>query len=457
MALLIAWQIGLWIDLPFPNGDGIWSLSQTFSLLRGEFLKSTFGHNYWPIVQVQYLYSVFTAPFYGLYHMLFMHMEYSIFVFNELLLVFLLWLLYRLLTEAKNASPLFVFVSLVCVFTSPYSMNLRPELLNIVGMVLVLFVLRKYGKEPSIKWIVITALLTVLVGIVHPIGGILTIILVGLFGWRHKFQIPFYWKYVGGVVLGLLILYVPIVAIDVRSWLSQMMVFSAGGADSHTFSPELVKKYFFLAPGLPALYLVALWTNRGKGSLSELLVFCSLLLVFAFLGRSYYFPYLTVFIFWRFSELQKCELRPILAFLFAAISPFMSHYVPTVQQLENRAYVRGFKESLDVVRNYADYSESHRVWVTGQLAMPVIDRPGARLYVPSYVKLAGQPMRFQNGDILFYMGTPEKDKKLWTNLGMPQDSLAMERTIGPISGLLRADEFFSGRTEELSLWNIRKR
>ena len=40
LSLLLFWKLSLFIWLPYPNGDGPWSLGHTFSIIQGEFFKN---------------------------------------------------------------------------------------------------------------------------------------------------------------------------------------------------------------------------------------------------------------------------------------------------------------------------------------------------------------------------------------------------------------------------------
>lgn len=43
---------------PYPNIDGPWALSHTFSILNGDFFKSNFAHSYMGFYNLPYMYGL---------------------------------------------------------------------------------------------------------------------------------------------------------------------------------------------------------------------------------------------------------------------------------------------------------------------------------------------------------------------------------------------------------------
>src|ERR1700704_2147824 len=85
LLVLVLWKIILFIVFPFPGIDGVWSLSHTLSILRGNFFKSEFGHSFLEVFNYPYLFGLINVPFYA--RMIFG--VYQIFVVSTVFIVLL--------------------------------------------------------------------------------------------------------------------------------------------------------------------------------------------------------------------------------------------------------------------------------------------------------------------------------------------------------------------------------
>src|ERR1043166_6562096 len=83
--LLLLWKALLMFYFPYPNIDGPWALSHTFSILNGNFFKSSFAHSYMGFYNIPYMYGLLTAPLYAAFTNTSL-MPYSIFNINLILI-----------------------------------------------------------------------------------------------------------------------------------------------------------------------------------------------------------------------------------------------------------------------------------------------------------------------------------------------------------------------------------
>lgn len=190
--LLILWKFLLFIDLPYPNYDGPWALSHTFSVLRGQFLESTFAYDFWVPYQLPPAYGFLSGLFFLILHPL--SNVYSIFIYNIVLITMAIILSNTYLNRKSIKSyplKLIIFVSLL---TTTDIYNQRYELLNINLLLLLLILLDVNYKYLSNMRIAIISFLIATIGLIHPVGGFFAVCLSISIAVNRKFNIVFYIK-----------------------------------------------------------------------------------------------------------------------------------------------------------------------------------------------------------------------------------------------------------------------
>ncbi|CAN5559791.1 hypothetical protein BH23BAC1_BH23BAC1_21760 [soil metagenome] len=449
--LLFIWRFLIILDLPAPGADGPFFISKTFSLLRGSFFQNTFAYNYMQPDLAPYMYGLIISPFYGL----FPDVTYSIFIFNFLVLIgitaSLLYFFY-----IKRGIPVWVkALAILSIWISPYSYSLRPELFNIFLIIINFIFLYRYFQSQKILFLICSAILTTIIGLVHPVAGVFTVLATSLYFLEKKLPFKRYISW-GALIVGLLcIIYLPIILIDPEHW--ALYFFEKNIVeDNHTFNPQLILKYIFFNPLLFALYIsiIPYWTS--KNLLKEILYLFIITLVLALFGRSYYYPYLGIFMILRISELSFYEYKmPAVMYAVLLISPFFTHYLPTIQQLENREYTRKFRTILKEVEDYGETAEENQVWVPASLCMPIIEKPGTRLHYNFYYLIAPSRIELYEGDRILVTSKSEINY-IFRNVQHSKEDLEVTPIIPEVSqGLVTSSSFFRKRANPIGLWEIK--
>jgi hypothetical protein len=260
---------------------------------------------------------------------------------------------------------------------------------------------------------------------------------------------------VWGAVLALIlcIIYLPISLIDIDHWIKYFFEKNIV-EDNHTFNPELVLKYILYNPLLFALYIsiIPFWTK--KNLFKELFFLFIITLVLALFGRSYYYPYLGIFMIWRISELTFDHYKvPALIILILIISPVYTHYLPTFQQLENNEYSRKFRSILSEVKGYRNIADTQQVWLPSSICMPIIDKSGARLHYNFYL-IAPSRIALNEGDKILVTSQSEINY-IYRNIVHEKDDLEINNVIPESDkGLLSASFSLNKRSTPIGLWEI---
>ena len=450
----------MWLYLPLPVGDGVQSLSHTYSILRGDFLHSNFLHHWMEIFQLPYTYGVVTAP---LMYLL---------PFDPLNDYFVVSLVFPLLTAVITymllaASPArhsrtFAALAALLVFLYPNLWFMRPESIAVPLLLLTLFVLRPYHQPLRLLTLVGSAFFVVVAGLAHPIGGVIGVLMVTLIAlenrWRWKRLLAFYLL----TTLFLALLYLPIILISVDQWVENFIGFftqeERRGAETLAGLINTLPR--FIAWGLPLLflYIYALLQSRrrpGMWLLKEV-VFAALFAMPIILGgKGAYFMYLLVFILWRLAVLPSPVSIPVpITVILLIIAPFWTHYFPTFQNLENPRYGETVRAIAAEVDAYSNRTEPGMVWVSTQIGMPIIDETYSRIILNYYaVRRYPQPLPVNDGDVFLYMWASDTNI-IRDNYALPSDAVQTEVLIEPVRGLLTFESLLRERLPNLGLWRI---
>jgi hypothetical protein len=456
VVLLMAWKAVLWLDLPQPGADPVWYLSQTFSLLRGEWMRSAFGHHPIDPYPLPYMYGVLSLPFFKV----FPWREYSIGVWSLLLIGLVVFFALRFLEISGIQSVPVKLIVIASILGSPYLYGPRPEVLNIALMFCGLVWLRSHEGEPR-RAIEVgrLAFLSAIIGLVQPVGGYFFVAIVILFGLQHGFSVRFYVTYFLTTGIILAIAYGPVVLADPPHWFENFFNRFSEGDSRGYIDPLLFVKHSVYTPFIYVPYIVGLVRQSNpRRILLEIVIFAVAVIILLPFSRSYYYPYIMVFIVWRLSPHAGDKFPQWLAILVVLAAPFFTHYWPSVQQLENREYVATYRMSLNKLSVYSQIAEEHTLWVPSAFGMPVIQYIGSRLYFSYYRTFFGEGIHLRPEDVI--LAQTQADLQIAISLVGPEwteHDLEVRQIVPETSmGLLRLNPFM-GRSERIALWEVRLR
>lgn len=392
-ALLILWKLILFIDLPYPNLDGPWQLSHTFSILSGQFFLSSFAYDFWIPFQFPPLYGILSSLYFMILHPI--SKIYSIFFYNIVLIFSAVILSNIFLDKKKIHSYSFKLIIFLSLITTTDIYNQRLELLNINILLILIIILDSQKPSLTNLNIFLTSLITAAAGLVHPVGGFFAVCLCTFIAFTKRFELMFFIKYYLILLLILIISYVPIIMLDYNVWYRNFFTFylSSEGEDPHKFYYLRIFKYFIISPSsfLPYIYLLFPGNFRFKTILKEFLILTAFLFLISLFGRYYYFPYIYIFIIWRISTYYKEELKLnyYAAVFLLIISPLSTHYIPSISQFLNRSYAENFRNVINYVNEKNYFADYQKVFISTPISMPLIEYQNSRLLVgeyPTYLK-----------------------------------------------------------------------
>jgi hypothetical protein len=453
LLFLVAWKALLWYDLPLPNGDAVWVLSQTFSLLRGDLLSSPFGQPNFTPYQFPYMYAVISAPFYALIPT----EKYSVFIVNIIFWLILIFSVYYLFRRSKVTFST-TALTISALLTNTYFLNGRTELVSSILLVGIVYVL--WNQEPPIPFLtqLVVATLAGMCGLIHPVHGVFAVLFVLVIA--HQKRLGFRFIVYFCVLLGFVVVlaYGPVILVNVENWFDSYTEFLE--REPRSMQIGHLAKFISLSPTIFVVYSLGMiltrWPDRPAPNwqgliLNELLPFALMVILLLQFGRSYYLPLLVPFIVWRLLAMPRFHIPPLLLVPLMLATPMLSHYLPTIQQLENREYVDTFNEAFAIADSYSSVAEEHHVWASAQLGMAVIDEENSRFFTPITAPPDG--ITLEPGDVILFM-EPGEPSNFTINSDLPEDQFQIRELIPPTRGLLTIDSLFRERTSEIGLWEI---
>lgn len=456
--ILIAWKTALWLVLPLPTVDGGQSLSHTYSILRGDFLHSSFWHHWMNIFQLPYGYGLFTAPLMGLLPFGTLHNFYAASLILTLSTAALTYGL--LVTPSTGRSRTFAAVAAAALFVYPQLWALRPESITLPLLLIGLLLVRQ--TLPRLIAVIGSALVIVFAGLTHPIGGLIGVLILTFTAlenrWHWKVLIAFY----EFVVLFLALFYLPVILIDVDLWVYNFLGFFTreeprGFATLNILRGDLPR---FLGWGAPLVFLYVRglwlsWRQAGYSPMRDGWFAAIILIVILAGGGGSYFTYLLVFMLWRLSVMPRGNvISAPLVVVVLLIAPLWTHQFPTFQQLENPQYGETVRAVMNKVDAYSGRNEPGLVWVSTRIGLPIIDEPYSRV-IANYVALGRypQPITINDADQVLYM-TPDEADILFDNYALTPETVQTEIVIPPVRGLLTFESLLRQRLPDIGLWRV---
>ena len=392
--LLLGWKLTLNYICPVPVLDGVWTLSQTFSLLRGHLLESSFAHGHIQPYLFPYGYAVLSAPFYALWHG-----PMSLFVFNTGLAL-AAYLLLKAYYRRQGASRLLRWFVAVGVAGGYYFYSQRCEAM-VLPLIVILFMLISRRSSVRFKLEIIGAgLVTAVIGIIHPVHGFLaiTIVTIELIAGRRIRNLLLFYLY---VALFVFIIYGPVVAIDPHYWWSSLWHYETKNIGAAKSSPLYLAGYSIFYNPLPFIFMFIGLIGARRVVLRELLPVVLLVLIASYFNRHYYLSVVVVYIMLRlplyFASARVPRFQYVLLFLFA---PIWSHYSPTIKYIENPEDGRTAKKILALVESTRDLPDDKKRLISGRFSMPIIDMPNSVMLFFTYSDFFGRRIRLGAGDLV---------------------------------------------------------
>jgi hypothetical protein len=458
LAVLILWKIALWLNLPLPTTDGVQSLSHTFSLMRGQPLLSTLWHNWMPIYQLPYGFSLAAFPLMALLPFGLTHNYFAASLLFALAAGAAAWFLVR---SNRAADRVTAALAALAVFVYPHLWVMRPESVTIPLLLVTLGLIRRAADPPRPPLLALIGLLIAYAGIAHPLGGLIGTI--ALTGAAFERRWPLRRLFGAYALIGLFAaaLYLPVVLIDVGQWVENFLGFFTreeprGLRELATAGADAAR---FVGWGLPLIVLYGRTLLVDVRRAPNLLIReGALLLAFSapilLAGAGSYFTYLIVLLVWRLAALPAAGRPP--RWLMAAlliVLPAFSHYLPTIQALENPRYSATVRAALAEVERYAGRTEPGLVWISVRLALPIADEPYARV-IANYYQLGRypEPIPVAPGDVLLTMWEAELET-IRANYAL-DPSARIEAIIEPVPGPLTVESLLRARQPAVGLWRI---
>lgn len=448
VSFLLVWKLLLFLNLPFVNGDGPWTLSKLFSFLNGQREISSFGHNYAGAVFKVHVFEYINAPFFYLYpnntNSIIFHSFFMILV-SIMLVFYIFWI--------KSKNTLLFFIVSAAILTSTYTFGMRVES-YCMPLILTVISLTSPIDPPVVGYrFVIIIAICVLVSLMHPAAAITSGLCLMYWLVFHKAK----WSiFVLGIIIGLFFLFV----FSEGNLSSYIKLFSSSNElDNHTFTLFLLPKFLLQSLGVIPLIFIALRTNFRINSIAVILFIAVLL----FFGRSYYFYYLFAFtILLIYLNRPMIEADSINNKKFLRLSLFLifvslitSHVYPSVIQVENPDYSIKFKQILSKTKDIqSNMNDKNLIWVPAQLGMEVIQKPNSRLYFNFYRKMAEKGITLKEGDVMLFLSENKLNQLIPELLDNDLEQVQITEIIPPTKGQLRIASLLRSRADSIGLWKV---
>ncbi|MCK6580268.1 MAG: hypothetical protein L6Q98_19420 [Anaerolineae bacterium] len=458
-ALLLIWRILIQVHSPtHQQADAVWYLSQTYALLRGDWLTSLFGHSAFQPYLLPYLYGVVSLPFFAVFGA----SQHSLALWNALLLMIIALLTLRL-CDRFGIRALSQRAVLVAAFlTSPTLYGPRPEVLN-VALMLVMLNLVCGAHSVGARRAVTLGVLAAAAGLIQPVGGVFSLCLMGVASMARRWSWRTFALLLLSAALTVALLYGPVILVDPALWLEQFFFTFRDGDGRGQIDLLLVVKYALYTPFPYLLYGLMLLSRArasrsARAALGEIGMMAVLIAALLPFSRSYYYPYLLVFVVWRLADSggavpRRRQNAAVLGLLI--LMPLFSHYYPTAQHLENPAYGGQARRVIDAARAVVEEEQDGLIWVEAQIGMVAIQHPQARLYFSYIARLNGAPIRLGEDDVMLFTTRSAAEDAL-LNLAHTRDEIVITEVIaGSERGLFIFEPFRFERGQPLGLWMLR--
>lgn len=421
------------------NGDGPWSLSQSLSMLNGDWGWSVFAHEPDGPVYKNYAYAIlFYIPFklFGVSHFSYL----SAYFFYIILTVVGVYKIFK-----KNAFLQF-FVSMLFV-SSAYTYNFRFEVLAILLIVWGLYFMFKKSW-----WVYIGLFFCAWAALIHPATFVALFFVIVHYLYLEKQLFNFKTVVLYLVVFSFFALL--LLGFDIHNLLDPIFVRPELEQRFLVIKPINVIKWFVLA----GVFIWGFVITVKKTTWVSYLIVVLNILVYLLFKKSYYYPYLFLHVillvyYNRDSILLTGWLKK--AFYVHLIAFGAVFFVfPVYKSFDNPEYGNMMRANEAYMRKVASkVSESDRIYVEKELVIGVANCKSARLYLSEYRHYYnGSPkINLKDNDKIYIFREKElNDFREKKNLIIYQDNVVIREIHKPVKGLLT----FEGRGGSIGLWEI---
>lgn len=434
--ILLLWRVLLYLYNPFDSPDGVWYLSQTYSLLRGDLLSSPFGYSYLNPYLLLYMYSILAAPFFALFG----HMPVSLILWTVFLLAGMAAMVIYL-SDRYERKEFLVRLILALIFVGSNVMYVsRPEALTIFLMLVMLYIVAPIRRDNpgSTLRTILAGTVAALIGLVHPVGGVFAVVMLVLTGVSRRLPMRYFIFSIGITTVLVAVLYGPVVLVDPQEWFQQFFVNFAENEGRGSIRPAIFVQYslFAIFMYVPFILMFIGWIAESlwRRVFLELATFAMMIILLLPFTSPLYYPYLSVYIVWRILEngipFAQAGLGRLVLLGSAVGMPFFSHYLPTMLHIENPAYAVQSRAIVTFIESaFLDHGAG-LIWVQGEVGIHAISSPNARLYSSNISRLSGAPISLQSEDVIYIIS----DRDLRTvngNLDIPPNALQITSLISP--------------------------
>ena len=451
LIIIFFWKFILFINFPFINSDGPWTLGHLFSILAGNLNASTFG--LYPLGEIfkTHVLEIILFPFYSILPT----NTYTFIAVNFLFIACTIVLIYFIIFKQYKDLNLF-WLANFGFLSSTYTYGMRSEnyIIPLLLLIILLFNLDK-GKG-SLASLLSIAFFCSIVAFIHPVGGITaTIIILSRLIEFHNYIKSLLIIIFSGIILSIVITWG-----EAQSYIEYYLT-AIGPSGDHDFWLMGFPKYMTFSVGIIPLMVLSI----NKSSVKSITMLTFMIILLSFFGRSYYFHYLFVILIslisnptskeFSFSNLYSNRIYKYSFRSCILVSMLFTHFSPTFLFLENKELGKNYRAMLSKVDSLAKRQNlSNLLWVPAQFGMEVIDQRNTRLHYHFHESEVGEKIRLESGDKMLFFSKEKMDKIFRKQISNPLEQLLIEKLIKPNPGYLRIGTFYRERADSLGLWSI---
>lgn len=421
------------------NGDGPWSLSQTLSILNGDWGWSVFAHEPDGQVYKNYSYAIlFYIPFkiFGVSHFSYL----SAYFFYIVLAIVGVYKIFR------SNQFLQFFVSMLFV-ASVYTYNFRFEVLAIMLMVWGLYFMFK--KQ---NWIYLAFFFFAWAALIHPATFVALFFIIAHYLYLEKKLFDYKTIAIYLVVFSFFVLL--LIGFNINNLLDPIFIRPELKQRFLVVKPMNVIKWFVLAGVFIWGFVV---TIKKTNWISYLIILINIF-VYLLFKKSYYYPYLflhVILLIYYYRD--SIQINPIAKKIFYAhllIFGILFFVFPVYKSIDNPEYGNMMRSNEKYLKKInAKVKGSDRIYVEKELLMGVSDCENARLYLSEYRNYYNGSPRIDlkgNDKIYIFRLKELNDFKEKKDSIIYQKDVVIREIHKPVNGLLT----FDGRGGEIGLWEI---
>jgi hypothetical protein len=447
--VLIVWKLVLFLIYPHVSTDGPWTLSHLFSFMRGDFNQSMFAHNFDGDIYKTYGLELILYPLYKVAGEI---NTYKFIIISFLFISTSAFLIKKITLDQLKSKFLFL-ITVTGFLTSTYTFGLRSETYVIPFMLLMIFqAFEIYHEKIKVYRLIIIGFLGALIFLIHPASTIFTLLLI-FYIWINRWISfkDFIWIVIAGIVSSFMI--------SGFRLMDYINLFTGSNElEDHSFSLSHVVKYISFTPIVLMLIYLGVFKNKNILKILFLISYITLTCVF---GRSYYFSYFIPFLLLFFVDMNEFKdpkfnaVTKLISFGFISFSLLVTHLFPTFQNLENPVLGSTYRSVLkkaDEIGKSLD--NNHRIWVTSQLGMEVIDQSNSRLHHHFYKTMSGEKIELEQGDVMLFKSKQKMMDRLNSQVNHSKENLIITSLIEPVKGHYKITRPFQERGSEMGLFKV---